>query len=151
MSRTLTHTGVSPHQEDYLEAIFWLTQEDRVARSRDITRRMGVTKSTVTGALRQLRADGLVNYAPYSYVTLTREGLAIARNVARRHAVLREFLCRILGMDYDAADALACAFEHSIDAAALDRFEAFLEFAASDAPDLRQWIERQQARRKEEN
>lgn len=150
MSRSLTHTGLTAQKEDYLEAIFWVTQDQRVARSRDITRRMGVTKSTVTCALRQLRAEGLVNYAPYSYVTLTREGLAIARNVALRHAVLREFLGRVLGLGDAKADAVACAVEHGIDDSTLSRFKAFLDFAASEAPDLRTWLGLQQARRNEE-
>ena len=54
--------AISPKLEDYLEAIFNLVAEDRVARVSDIADRMGVQKPTVTGVLRHLADHCLVNY-----------------------------------------------------------------------------------------
>lgn len=150
MNREPTPTGVSPSQEDYLEAIFWLTRENRVARSRDISQRLRVTKPSVTTALRQLGTDGLIHYTPYSFVTLTDAGAKIARSVVRRHAVLQDFLHRVIGLEATEADALACILEHSISNKTLDHFEAFMSFADSDGPDLAKWMNQWKEKRQQE-
>ena len=57
--------------EDYLEVIFLLEQEQKSARAKDIADRLGVQRASVTGALQSLSQKGLINYHPYSSVTLT--------------------------------------------------------------------------------
>ncbi len=47
--------------EDYLEAIFNLAGESSVARNKDIAELLGVSRSSVTGALRVLKEKGLAN------------------------------------------------------------------------------------------
>lgn len=126
-------------QEDYLETIFWLVQEQKVARSKDISDRLGVSKSSVTGALRQLTAGGLINYDPYSYVTLTAAGEALAEGIVHRHRVLADFLARILGMGNVEADANACRIEHAIDDEVLQRLESFVAYLDKERPDLCSW------------
>jgi DtxR family Mn-dependent transcriptional regulator len=140
MVKDKTPTGVSASQEDYLEAIYWLAREHKVARSRDISTRLQVAKSSVTTALKQLNSDGHINYDPYSFVTLTESGNAIARNVIRRHRVLKAFLYTILGLDVEQADRFACAIEHTIDDDILLKLEAFMEFANTEKPNLSEWI-----------
>jgi DtxR family Mn-dependent transcriptional regulator len=141
MVKDSSPSGVSASLEDYLEAIFWLAQENHVARSRDIAERLAVSKSSVTGALKQLTAEGFINYDPYSYVTLTEEGRQIAQNVIRRHSVLNTFLHRVLGLNEADADHFACLIEHSIDDHVRERFEQFMEFVDSENPDMTQWLE----------
>ncbi len=133
-------SGVSASQEDYLEAILQLTEENRVARSKEIAETLNVTKASVTGALRQLKANGLVNHSPYSYITLTDEGARIAREVTRRHKILADFLFRVLGLDEKAADENACRIEHAIDQDVLDRLIEFVAYLDSDSPDVHQWL-----------
>lgn len=133
-------SGVSASQEDYLEAILQLTEENRVARSKEIAETLNVTKASVTGALRQLKANGLVNHSPYSYITLTDEGARIAREVTRRHKILADFLFRVLGLDEKSADENACRIEHAIDQDVLDRLIEFVAYLDSDNPDVHQWL-----------
>lgn len=133
-------TGMTASQEDYLEAILQLSEENRVARSKEIAERLNVTKASVTGALRQLKANGLVNHDPYSYITLTEEGERIARDVTRRHEILADFLLRVLGLDEKAADENACRIEHAIDQEVLDRLIDFVAFVDSQDPDIKQWL-----------
>lgn len=140
MVKDSSPTGVSASLEDYLEAIYWLAQENHVARSRDIAERLAVSKSSVTGALRQLNADGFVNYDPYSYITLTEEGERLAQNVVRRHSVLRDFLHRVLGLTDQHADEQACKIEHTIDEAVLERLELFMDFVNNSPADLKAWL-----------
>ena len=47
---------LSESLEDYLEVIFHLVKEKKVARVRDIAGRKGVKMSSVVGALRRARA-----------------------------------------------------------------------------------------------
>ncbi|MBI4560319.1 MAG: metal-dependent transcriptional regulator [Candidatus Hydrogenedentes bacterium] len=133
-------TKLSASLEDYLEAIFWLVRDHKVARSKDIAARLKVSKASVTGALRQLTAGGLVNYDPYSYVTLTQAGERVARGVVKRHRVLAEFLRRVLGINSIVADENACRIEHTVDDVVVARMLAFLAFLDSEKPDIKGWL-----------
>ncbi|HUT33784.1 MAG TPA: metal-dependent transcriptional regulator [Planctomycetota bacterium] len=120
---------LSASLEDYLEAIYHLEREERVARVRDIAARLRVQMPSVTGALRSLASKDLVNHTPYSYVTLTPAGERIAREMVRRHDVLTGFLSDFLGLDRAVAERNACAMEHAIEAQVLDRLVEFVQGA----------------------
>jgi DtxR family Mn-dependent transcriptional regulator len=124
-------TALSASLEDYLEAIYWISDEKQAARAKDISKRLGVNNSSVSGALRALSERGLVNYAPYDLVTLTPEGRTIAVDVVRRHEALRDFFIKVLAVDVKIADAGACKMEHEIPAEILERFILFVEFMES--------------------
>lgn len=114
--------------EDYLEAIFQIIAEKEVVRPKDIAERLGVSGASVTGALRSLAGKELVNYAPYDAITLTNAGRAAARDVVRRHEVLRDFFVKVLAVEDAHADSAACRMEHSIPRDILERFVRFVEF-----------------------
>jgi len=116
---------------DYLETIYHLVRERKVARVRDIAERSEVRMSSVTGALRSLADKGLVNYAPYRVVTLTADGRRAARELVRRHEALRRFFSEALGVDDEAAERNACHVEHAIEPDVLDRLAAFSEETAA--------------------
>ena len=120
--------GLSASLEDYLEVIFHLERSNRVARAKDIADQMNVQRASVTGALKALAARGLINYSPYSFITLTPSGRDIAREVIRRHKVLKEFFVNTLQLGPEDAEANACRIEHAIDPAAIERLVRFLEF-----------------------
>lgn len=114
--------------EDYLEAIFLLQREQKAARAKDIAERLGVQRASVTGALQSLAQKGLINYHPYSSVTLTELGLSMAEQIDHRHQVLTDFLGRFLRLPPEVAEANACRLEHHIDDQALERLIAFVRF-----------------------
>ncbi len=119
---------LSASLEDYLEAIFHLVAEKHVARSRDIAERLKVNRSSVTGALQSLSEKGLVHYEPYEAITLTRGGKSVARDIVRRHEVLRDFLVKVLSVEVVKADEAACRMEHAVPSQVLDRLIEFVEF-----------------------
>jgi DtxR family Mn-dependent transcriptional regulator len=123
-----TTENLSPSLEDYLEVIFHLEQEHRVARAKDIADQMDVQRASVTGALRALAGRGLINYTPYNYITLTSNGREIAKDVIHRHETLKDFFATVLQLDSEQAEANACRIEHTIGSAAIDRLLHFLEF-----------------------
>ena len=126
--------------EDYLEAIFVIASEKKVARVKEIAKRLGVHKSTVTAALHALADRHLVNYVPYEVITLTSEGKRIGKEMARRHEALRGFLTRVLGIDEETAGDTACKMEHVIPAKVMTRFSAFAEFIELCPRAGAQWI-----------
>ena len=124
------HPKLSASLEDYLEAIYNLSQADAVARSKDIAEALAVSRASVTGALRALAEKGLVNYKPYGYITLTKAGTQAAAKVVGRHAVLHRFFAEVLGADADLARAAACRAEHTLGPEITARLTAFVDFIA---------------------
>lgn len=125
--------SLSPNLEDYLEAIFILESANTSARAKDIAVRLGVQRASVTGALHALSEKGLINYQPYTSVTLTPEGFRLATKIMHRHKVLQEFLQKFLQLPFDVAEANACRMEHHIDDQVLNRIIQFVHFI-SDCP-----------------
>ncbi len=114
--------------EDYVESIYHIAVRQGAARVTDIAADLDVAKSSVTAALKNLSARGLVNYDPYSVVTLTDDGERAARRVVRRHVILGKFLQEVLGISSEVAEANACRLEHAMEADVVDRLLEFVEF-----------------------
>jgi len=122
------NTVLSESLEDYLEVILELEQDHKVARAKDIAEKMGFQRSSVTGALKSLGEKGLINYAPYSFITLTTKGAKIAKEITRCHNVLKDFLFRVLQTEDEKADAIACRMEHAIDRSTVNMLVKFIDF-----------------------
>lgn len=118
---------LSESLEDYLETILDLETKHKVARAKDIAVSLGIKSGSVTGALKILKEKKLINYEPYSYITLTEEGKKIAENIKYRHGVIKDFLVNILDVDEDNADETACRMEHVIDKETLTKLASFIE------------------------
>jgi DtxR family Mn-dependent transcriptional regulator len=123
-----TADALTASLEDYLEAIFHIIAEKTAVRPKEIAKRLKVSNASVTGALRALAEKGLINYAPYDVITITPAGKTAAKDVVRRHEVLRDFFVKVLAVDEPSADKAACEMEHSIPGIILDRFIQFVEF-----------------------
>jgi DtxR family Mn-dependent transcriptional regulator len=119
---------LSDSLEDYLEAIHHIVQAKGAARGKDIAQRLGVNRSSVSGALRSLAGKNLINYAPYDIVTLTPQGERVAQRVVQRHEVLREFFVRVLGVEVGVAEENACGMEHALSQTVLERLIHLVEF-----------------------
>jgi len=119
---------LSASLEDYLEAILNLASESNFARSKDIAKLLGVSRSSVTGALRVLKKKGLANYKPYDYVTLTESGRIVAAEIANKHNILKSFFINVLGVESDIAQQAACKAEHSLGTGIIEKLLCFIDF-----------------------
>ncbi|MCD4812462.1 metal-dependent transcriptional regulator [bacterium] len=126
--------------EDYLEAIYHLIRRENQARSTQLAEALKVKKSSVTVALRTLAKKQLINYAPYSNVTLTAHGETVARDIIRRHETLKEFFVTILDVDEKQADESACKMEHVLTKDMTDKFIKFMEFIDICPRNGKDWI-----------
>ncbi len=77
---------------------------------------------SVTGAVKNLREKGLVNYEKNSFISLTEEGKKIADEILKKHSVLVDFLESILLLSHEKAVEQACNIEHVIDSETAIRF-----------------------------
>jgi DtxR family Mn-dependent transcriptional regulator len=119
--------------EDYLEAIFRIEKKKRTARVRDIAQALGVSKSTVSAALKSLANKKLVEYEPYELIMLTPQGRDRAATIVMNHYIISHFLQSVLALSRQTAERIACEFEHSVDQEAIERFACFLAFVRKSA------------------
>ena len=99
--------------EDYLEMILMLREQKGYARSIDIASALGVTKPSVSFAMKKLRENGYILMDEDNYITLTPQGMEIAERIYTRHKALTKFLIQI-GVDEKTAREDACKIEHDI-------------------------------------
>ncbi|MDR1509788.1 MAG: metal-dependent transcriptional regulator [Synergistaceae bacterium] len=113
--------------EDYLEAILEIEMSGEIATVTHMSKNLGVTKATITAALKKLKSDGLLEHERYGDVILTREGREKALAIYRRHEFLTDFFVRILGFSRERAQNVACVMEHEIDEVTEMRLAAFTD------------------------
>jgi DtxR family transcriptional regulator, Mn-dependent transcriptional regulator len=121
-------TKLSASLEDYMEAIHHIVEEKLVARSKDIANRLGVSRASVTEALRALSQKELINYAPYEAITMTEKGRKAAEDVIFRHNALKRFFVEVLSIDNATAEEGACRIEHAAPAEIISRMITFIQF-----------------------
>ncbi len=105
---------LTPSLEDYLEAILQLEKKNRVARVKDIAEKLSVQMPSVTGALKNLKSKGMIEYEKNSFINLTPKGNEIAKRILSKHEILVEFLEDGLRIEPELAEEEACKIEHSI-------------------------------------
>lgn len=116
--------------EDYLECLVRIEEEEQAVegvRSVDVASRLNVSKASVNKAVAALKAQGLVEQSHYGKILLTDRGREIGVAVWYRHRLIRTFLTRELGVDYDRADAEACMMEHALSEDTMARWLEYLE------------------------
>lgn len=117
---------VSHAMEDYVSAIWRLTQHGGLATTSEVARRLGVTAASTSYMFRKMAEAGLVEYKEYAGATLTPGGEAAAMGYIRRHRVTERFLVDVLGIAWERADAIPDQMEHALPDEVIDRMEAVM-------------------------
>ena len=112
--------------EDYLEAILVLSKQGGGVRSVDIASMLGVSKPSVSHAMKLLREDGYIAMDRYGTVTLLEKGEEIAMRIYERHQVLTKML-EGLGVSEEVAKADACKLEHDISNESFEKIKEHLK------------------------
>ena len=126
--------------EDYLEAIFIISQSHKVVRVKDLVKHLKVAGASVENALKILKEKGLINHEKYGYIELTEKGEKEAQKIYERHKVLQRFFSQILGLDESTAQKDACAIEHYISEEGLERLIKFLKFIEECPQGTPNWL-----------
>src|SRR5215831_11669439 len=98
----------------YLEAIYYMQSESEPVRSARLADWLGVSRPTVTVALRRMARDGMVRLTRSKDIELTPRGMAAAEAIVRRHRIMERWLTDALGLDWVTADEEAARLEHAV-------------------------------------
>jgi DtxR family Mn-dependent transcriptional regulator len=98
----------------YLEAIYYMEVEGEQVRSARLADWLGVSRPTVTVALRRMTRDGMVRLNHRKEIELTERGREAAASIVRRHRIMERWLTDALGLDWVAADEEAARLEHAV-------------------------------------
>jgi len=116
----------TPAVEDYLKAIFHLSRQGEAASTSSLADRLGIAPPSVTGMLKRLAEQGLVEHTLYYGARLTPQGEATALRTIRRHRVLELFLVQVLGYPWDRVHDEAERLEHAVTEELIDRMAEVL-------------------------
>ena len=106
-------SDIGKSAEDYLESMIILKEKNGYVRSIDIAGFLGVTKPSVSNAMKRLREEGYIEMDKTGLITVTEKGMEIADKIYTRHKKLTDFFVA-LGVDPDVAEDDACRIEHDL-------------------------------------
>jgi DtxR family Mn-dependent transcriptional regulator len=113
--------------EDYAKAIYALARRGGgVVSTNALAERLHVTAPSVSGMVKKLAEQGLVEHVPYKGVRLTAEGERLALEVLRHHRLLELYLAEQLGVPWDSVHEEAEALEHVLSEGLEERIAAKL-------------------------
>jgi DtxR family Mn-dependent transcriptional regulator len=118
--------------QDYLLAIYRLQATGPSASTTALAARLGVAPASVSGMVRKLDREGLVEHKPYQGVVLTKAGEREALRVLRRHRLWEVFLSQTLGLPWDEVHHEADRLEHATSDKIADLLAAFLDEPRED-------------------
>ncbi|MBQ4465147.1 MAG: metal-dependent transcriptional regulator [Oscillospiraceae bacterium] len=110
--------------ENYLKVILRLQERNRMVRAVEIASELGVSRATVSVALKDLRQFGYITLLDDRGILLTEEGRTIAQTVTERYRFFSEML-RTIGISPKTADQDACYLEHGL---SQETFDALREY-----------------------
>lgn len=109
--------------EDYLETILILSRQNGSVRAVDIANALHFSKPSVSIAMKNLRANELIEMDKNGFITLTDKGRSIAEKIYERHTLLTDWLTT-LGIRPEVAAEDACRIEHVISAESFQALKA---------------------------
>lgn len=118
--------ALSPSTEDYLKAIYHLSEAGAAVGTSAIAGRLDLTPAAVTGMVKRLADTGHVHHERYRGVRLTPTGRRAALAVVRRHRIIETYLITKLGFDWAAVHDEAERLEHAASEQLIERMAAAL-------------------------
>ncbi len=112
-----SNAGSPPPSEvvsHYLEAIYYMWSEGEPLRSARLADWLGVSRPTVTVAVRRMTGYGMVRMNRRKEIELTAKGRRMAESIVRRHRIMERWLTDGLGLDWVVADTEAARLEHAV-------------------------------------
>jgi len=113
-------------REDYIRAIWKLKEKNGAVKSKDVAEMTGLAKSTISERLRGLKDEGLVTFKPYTDITLTKKGEALAAELTYKHRLIEVFLHKTLGMPINKIHDEANRLEHAFSDESITHLARFL-------------------------
>jgi DtxR family Mn-dependent transcriptional regulator len=112
--------------EDYLKGIYRLSSTGLPVSTSDIAELLELSAPSVSGMIRRLSDQGLLEHVPYRGVLLTAAGRQVAIRMLRRHRLIEAYLVGFLGYSWDTVHDEAERLEHAVSDVLIERMAAVL-------------------------
>jgi len=121
MTAELIPATVTRSTEDYLKVIYRLSAHGEPASTSQIAELLDLAPASVSGMVKRLSEQGLLEHVPYHGVRLTTNGRRIALRMVRRHRLIEAYLVGFLGYTWDTVHGEAERLEHAVSDTLVER------------------------------
>jgi len=125
--RRFSEKKLSPSREEYLKAIYKLSERTKLVRSIDIAVYLGVSKPSVHSAVTTLQEEGLVIKPLGGEIQLTEEGRKKGEIITAKFRIIKQFLNSCCNVSEPTASADACKMEHIISDESIFALKKYLD------------------------
>ena len=112
--------------EEYLKTIYILKKQKGEIRVTDIAEKMNCTKPSVNKAIKNLKAEGLINYQVYGSIDLTNSGEKLARKIIEAYDIVYIFLTEVLEIKKEKAEKEAKSIKSAVDDETLNKLVKYV-------------------------
>ncbi len=118
----------TPSQEDYLEAIWVLTDEKGYARVADLAERLQISPASASKMVRRLHDAGLLTYERYRGFSFTPQGRRTGRLLYARHQILERLLTQLALGSREDIYRIVEGIEHHFDVTRLEQIGRLVSY-----------------------
>jgi DtxR family Mn-dependent transcriptional regulator len=113
-------------EENYLKAIFKLSEAGERVSTSGIAGELSINSASVSDMIKKMAKKGWLHYEKYQGVELTETGKEIATHIIRKHRLWEVFLVEKLGFTWSEVHELAEQLEHIKSDELVNRLDDFL-------------------------
>jgi DtxR family transcriptional regulator, Mn-dependent transcriptional regulator len=117
---------ISLTEENYLKALYRLSQEKKEITVKDIAKSLGIKMPTVNSMVKKLADKKFIKYEKYKAIELTDKGRKQALYILRKHRLTELFLSKVMGMGWEEVHDIAEQIEHIQSDRFFDRVDEML-------------------------
>ena len=103
---------VSLTEENYLKALYRLSQDKQEITVKDIAAQLSIKMPTVNSMIKKLAEKKLLKYEKYKAIELTEKGKKAALYILRKHRLAELFLTKVMSLGWDEVHEIAEQIEH---------------------------------------
>lgn len=122
----------SQTKENYLKAIYHLSEKNKQVSISDIAKVMGVSKPTINNMVKKMQEQSWVHYQKYKPIELTAKGKKMAALIIRKHRLTEMFLTQVMHFGWEEVHDIAEEIEHLKSDVFFNRMDEILGFPKID-------------------
>lgn len=123
----MERTTIGKSKEDYLKVIFIVIKEHGACRNVDVAKRLEVSKSSTSIAIKKLEQDGFVEKDDWR-ILLTVKGRVLAEKLYEKDLFFSNWFKQI-GVSEKTAEKDACMIEHVISEETYSKIKDYIGFS----------------------
>lgn len=117
---------ISLTEENYLKALYRLSQEKQEIAVKDIADSLSIKMPTVNSMVKKLAEKKFIKYEKYKAIELTDKGRKQALTILRKHRLTELFLTKVMDLGWEEVHDIAEQIEHIQSDRFFDRVDEML-------------------------